>query len=305
MTLLFDGIRGILCHRAKDDGTAFLCFPPLVTVPSLSVHSYIHGGAWRDPCIDSASFARTQQILLENGTNAITGIVSLNYRLSPYPSHPEHPSSPEDASRNVKHPDHLGDVVRAISFLVSQKLDSTTGKGQQITLPEMNIERYILCGHSCGATLAMQFVHMVASAGTSRKLPLPMTVVGVEGIYDIPDLVLKYTHPAYREFITGAFGSDEELWRQASPVYQNIGDCGWRGNVLLAHSSNDELVGTEQLEGMLESLEQQGWKKPEGQASMEKDRGQNITTMKLSGMHDQVWSEGQELAEVIGMGVCM
>lgn len=50
---------------------------------------YIHGGAWRDPLIDSSSISQTQHHLVQNATpnlqNSISGIATLNYRLSPDP----------------------------------------------------------------------------------------------------------------------------------------------------------------------------------------------------------------------------
>ncbi|CAD0107241.1 unnamed protein product [Aureobasidium uvarum] len=47
----------------------------------------------------------------------VAGFVSLDYRLSPYPSHPTSPSSPGDDSRNVQHPEHLNDILAALFFL--------------------------------------------------------------------------------------------------------------------------------------------------------------------------------------------
>ena len=45
------------------------------------------------------------------------GYASINYRLPPLPSHATDPSSPDDRSRNTKHPDHVNDVTKALLFL--------------------------------------------------------------------------------------------------------------------------------------------------------------------------------------------
>lgn len=103
---------------------------------------YIHGGAWRDPAIDATSFAKLESLLLKHESiKHVAGLASMNYRLSPYPSHPTDPSNPADPARNVKHPDHINDVLAAILYLQDKYCFE---------------ERYILVGHSCGATLAMQ-----------------------------------------------------------------------------------------------------------------------------------------------------
>ncbi|KAI7696864.1 hypothetical protein KC353_g17306, partial [Hortaea werneckii] len=87
--------------------------------PSTADHQlwiiYIHGGAWRDPEIDSTSFTKAQNLLLQSReTDQIAGFASINYRLSPYPSHPQSPSDPSDPARNAHHPDHLNDILDAL-----------------------------------------------------------------------------------------------------------------------------------------------------------------------------------------------
>lgn len=117
--------------------------------------SFIHGGAWRDPLVDATSFKPTVDILSAS-ESGVVGFASINYRLSRYPNHGTKPSSPEDPSRNAEHPDHLNDVTRALIFL--EKIYGISG-------------RYLLAGHSCGATLAFQVRrHMVVKGYLSQRV---------------------------------------------------------------------------------------------------------------------------------------
>ena len=140
------------------------------------INSYIHGGAWRDPLITSSSFNPARDILL-NTSLPLQGLASINYRLSPYPSHPTHPSSPDDDSRNAKHPDHLTDVLSALEYLHEHYIFDN---------------KYIIVGHSCGATLALQ----ACASLTAATVPPPLAAACVEGIYDMPGLVSHNSHPA-------------------------------------------------------------------------------------------------------------
>ncbi|TKA71721.1 hypothetical protein B0A49_05727 [Cryomyces minteri] len=173
---------------------------------------FIHGGAYRDPLISKASFLPTQSLLLSSKapfTSHIAGLASPNYRLSPYPSHSTHPSAPSDTARNAKHPDHISDVLRAIAHLQRRFRFG---------------ERYILVGHSCGATMALQ-VAMSRDwgsglpASSSRSITNttpshptavpPLGIVGLEVIYSIPLMLHNHAStPAYRDFILNAFGPD-------------------------------------------------------------------------------------------------
>ncbi|KAH6621436.1 Alpha/Beta hydrolase protein [Chaetomium sp. MPI-SDFR-AT-0129] len=214
---------------------------------------YIHGGAWRDPFITSASFAPAAGYLLHHaaehaaGSGApppLAGLVSINYRLSPHPSHP----APGDPSRQARHPDHIADVLAALSFLgrlgiikggaagdAGDGRDDGRAIGEKLApnsepAPETN---WILAGHSCGATLAFQAVMHPARWDLSSSslqeaqhttLPPPRALVGFNGLYDLAGFVSSpppaYAHlrDAYREFTTAAFGGDEAGWRAVCPA---------------------------------------------------------------------------------------
>jgi pimeloyl-ACP methyl ester carboxylesterase len=259
--------------------TLDICFPrPLDWSDSTNLWIiYIHGGAWRDPCISSTSFTKTQSNLLASLINSkISGYASLNYRLSPYPSHPTDPSNPSDPARNARHPDHINDVLTGILYL------------QEAYGFE---DRYILVGHSCGATLAFQAAmkrywgtQYESTFALSLNVVPPLAIVGLEGLYDLPALVVNHSdQPVYRDFVTNAFGPSG--WDSVSPTNADF-DESWPDGKLavLAYSKNDSLVEEGQWERMKEALEMQGWEHG-------KD-GRKVSFFEVRGEHDEVWETG-------------
>jgi acetyl esterase/lipase len=239
----------------------------------LKCGSFLHGGAWRDPLVDATSFKPTIDILSAS-ENGVVGFASINYRLSRYPNHATKPSSPEDPSRNAEHPDHLNDVTRALIFL--ERIYGING-------------RYLLVGHSCGATLAFQ----VPERYGSEKVPQPACIVGSEGIYDLPSLLVVHNDiPYYRHFVVAAFGNVESAWKQASPHTAEAPAIWAKTKVLIiSHSEDDELVEKEQAMMMLRRLvETNEW------------HGQ-MRYVPARGMHDEVYEKGVELARIIEEGL--
>ncbi|KAI7261967.1 hypothetical protein KC345_g9596, partial [Hortaea werneckii] len=235
--------------------------------PSTAAHQlwiiYIHGGAWRDPEIDSTSFLHTQNLLCQSrAIDQIAGFASINYRLSPYPSHPRSPSRPADPARNAHHPDHLSDILAVL-----RHLQDAFGFGN----------RYLLVGHSCGATLAFQAAMMQhhsssSSSPTADPVPAfsspvtpPLALLAVEGLYDLPALIAYHSDsPAYQDIVTNAFGSRPEDWAAVSPALslssppQNRPAPRWPKLIALAHSRQDELVEWQQVDLMHAALKQAG-----------------------------------------------
>ncbi|KAK0613610.1 Alpha/Beta hydrolase protein [Immersiella caudata] len=262
--------------------------PPLPTpspTPSDSTWIlFIHGGAWRDPLVDASAFhpAATSLLLKNNNHNGnpIAGLVSINYRLS---SHPNHPSS--NPAHAAHHPDHIHDVLGAISFL--QRARVATG-------------RYVLAGHSCGATLAFQAVMDPTRWGLSGEMQIrkPQVVVGLNGLYDLagfiktPPVGYEGLREAYEEFTRGAFGDGEETWRAVCPatarewVGEWVGEWeGERRKAVLVQSGEDGLVPRGQLEGMRGVLEREGV---------------DVVEMEAGGGHDEMWERGEgRMAEVL------
>ncbi|KAK5120565.1 hypothetical protein LTR85_006221 [Meristemomyces frigidus] len=279
--------KDVQYSRESSLNTLEYCIPRPTTRGTKQVWViYVHGGAWLDPEIDASSFDKAQELLFKSHMiEHIAGFASINYRLSPYPSHARDPSHPSDPARNARHPDHINDVLAAILHL------------QETFRFE---ERYILVGHSCGASLVFQ-VAMKRYWGSQYESTLalelnvvpPVAILGVEGLYDLPALVEFHSkEPFYREFVANAFGRDASTWPSVSPTagdYEN----SWQDGKLavLAHSREDELVEWAQVDHMHKALKSQGFDEASG------DR--RLKLVELCGKHDEVWQDGLELARAI------
>lgn len=131
-----------------------------------------------------------------------------------------------------------------------------------------------------------------------------LAVVGLEGIYDIPLLARNHVdQPVYADILRGAFGDEEQVRRDASPVSGDYGAASWpQGRlVVLAHSREDQLVEWEQVEVMQEALERSGWTIGEGSDGSSDER--RVVILETKGDHDNVWKDGNQLADAILMTV--
>jgi len=286
---------------------------------------YIHGGAWRDPTQDSHQVDTTLTHLFASHPQAlphIAGIASLNYRLSPYPTHATHPSTPDDASRNARHPQHIRDILSGIRYLQR----------------EHGMRRWIGVGHSCGATLLMQLVSGIgldqeddedekkntkkekASTGGVAVVG-PEALILLAGIYNIPLMLRNHAPPAcpehisniYKTFVKGAFGEDEgekeEEYIKVSPVTGKYDTQQWpEGRLLvICHSYEDELVERAQRDVMCVALDRQGWSivmevgDEEDEVRAEGRRVLNVRD--LRGSHDWAWEDGKQIATLMAEAV--
>jgi acetyl esterase/lipase len=181
------------------------------------------------------------------------------------------------------HPDHLNDVQAALQLLQEKYAFK---------------DQYVLVGHSVGATLSFQAVMSKVQGAdpTSIASPQPRAVAGVCGIYDLRLIRNDFKQiPIYDEFLKGALGLDEELWDRISPGKVADSDgvaSGWQNGQLavLASSTGDLVINKNQADAMIKILEQ--WK---GLAE-----GRDVVELNdLREGHDEVWSKGEELANVI------
>jgi kynurenine formamidase len=173
---------------------------PTVTPPLLV---FVHGGAWQSG--DKWNHEALGRTFAKRGI--VTAIV--NYRLSP----------------KVQHPTHVEDVAKAIAYLA---------KHAQGYDPK----RIYVMGHSAGAHMCglLASSSLLQEAGVPAE-QLPKGFVGLEGIYDIPNLINVW--PTYRDwFIEKAFGKDEK-WASASPTRLPV---KLRPPWLVIHSKADQLV---------------------------------------------------------------
>lgn len=206
----------------------------------------------------------------------IKGFASIDYRLSPHPDFPQDPeTTPATELRVAKHPDHIRDVSQAMAFLQEK---FSIGR------------RYILIGHSAGAMLAFQLLMGQAALGSSRPYPeppLPMAVIGVEGIYELRDWNGRFGR-TYTGFIAAAFGNDELKWNDAAPAcwLEPFSDKVF---YLLAWSPEDQLIDREQARGMARKLLE--------------DRVQHKLIEDREGDHDAAWKGGEIIAQLANQAI--
>ena len=269
---------------------------------------YIHGGYFRDPSVTSSSFyPALDQVasgkhghshLLEHEDNSsastditpyIAGYVSLNYRLSPHPDKdPQDPGkTPANELRNAQWPQHMYDVLAAIAHLQGKY-----GFG----------ERYLLVGHSVGATMALlstlaaqksPFSNTKGVASMPATEP-PMAVLGVSGIYDFP--LLHESFHMYIEMTRNAIPNeaDDVLASPAgfdSKAYADIWTAGGRKKraVVIAHSRDDGWVDWKQVEAI--------------DGLLKNEPAVDVRVSEIYGQHNEIWEEGTELARVIAEAV--
>ncbi|KAL2753899.1 hypothetical protein ACRALDRAFT_2109114 [Sodiomyces alcalophilus JCM 7366] len=251
---------------------------------------FIHGGAWRDPRQLLSAFIPSIKALLRSAPDAATGesrpsriagFASIDYRLSPHPEFPQDPSSvPPTQLRNARHPDHLLDVRAALAFL-------------QRRFPSI-ADRYVLVGHSAGATLAYQLLMGPEALDPRAKgehesdAPLlPAIFIGTSGIYELRDFNERHARN-YTSFLAAAFGDDETAWNQSMPACYsgNFKErLGPSRRVILARSSEDPLVDEPEIDRMADKLRRDG-------VAVE-------VVKTLTGDHDFVWKDGTQIAQLV------
>lgn len=265
---------GLQAHRLQNlniylpatDAARRMVGQPVGALPDFGdafVQVHVHGGAWRDPMTDAASiepavahsFARPEEA-------PVAAIASLNYTLTQFPNHPVAPydaakDGHADPAREAVHPRHVADVLDGLALLGSLGLKDGS---------------YVLSAHSCGACIALQAV--LASPATfgladTPEPPAPAAYVGLNGLYDLPGLVLglgpshEINSHDYRVMLTNAFGPDDRVWAGASPSRldpRTIAERLSRGKaprlVWIAQSEDDQLVPMEQLRRLEQNLAQ-------------------------------------------------
>lgn len=169
---------------------------------------FIHGGAWQ------SGDKKDYEGLGKAFANAGIAVAVVNYQLSP----------------KVQHPKHIEDVAFAYGHLANN-------------VQGFDPNRIIVMGHSAGAHMCGLMAadpDMLMRVGTNKD-HYPKGLIGLQGIYDIPDLVKVW--PTYRNwFIEKAFGKDDK-WDAASP---NRLPIKLKSPWLVVHASGDELVDVKQ-----------------------------------------------------------
>ncbi|KAK2756602.1 kynurenine formamidase [Colletotrichum kahawae] len=237
---------------------------PIDGIPCWQVH--IHGGAWRDPQLTSTSIEpATAHAFSGSDTNLpINAVISMNYTLLPFPTHPTLPYDPangysSDPSRDGHHPDHIRDILQGFAFLRTLGLDD---------------DSYILSGHSAGACLAFQSTlrsPLAWGLDVTMEPPRPAAVVGMNGLYDLPGLAhdLGSSHASLKEVYQGfqsiTFGTDQTKWEAPSPSHVPLEELQRRVEagkvprlIMIDQSTEDQLVPMNQadkLEARLKGID--------------------------------------------------
>jgi kynurenine formamidase len=270
-------------------GAPVVALPDSGSDPARSL-VHIHGGAWRDPNLTARSIEPAVAHAFSAAGDAIPlrAVASLNYSLSPFPTHPELPYEPAtaehpDPAREAVHPAHVRDVLHGLDLLRSYGLAD---------------DSYVLSGHSCGACIAFQAI--LRSPGDHgldavAEPPRPAALLGLNGLYDLPALVhgLGASHQHLRDeyamLLGHAFGTDQSRWPAASPARfdpAGIGERVRQGRapalVVLDQSSEDHLVPMNQRETMEERLRRAGVPRV-------------VTGHRCTGSHAAPWEQGHML----------
>lgn len=151
---------------------------------------FVHGGAWAFG--DKRSVNTLPQWCEREGWI----LVSLNYRLSP----------------KVIHPEHARDVAAGLAW-VFEHAEEFGG----------DPERVVLMGHSAGAHLAGIVATDPDLLGEVDHAPTELAGVVLldGGSYDIAaQLGSKWLGATRRRMLEGAFGTDKQVWVEASPMIQ-------------------------------------------------------------------------------------
>ena len=216
---------------------------------------HIHGGAWRDPCLNAESIEPTvaHAYSSPDHRSQLKAIASINYTISQFPTHPTQPydliqNQGSDPAREAVHPQHVKDVLDGLRFLKTLGIDEHS---------------YILSGHSCGACIAFQAVlQSPAYYGlNTADAPCPAAIVGLNGLYDLPALVneLGASHEhlgrEYKAILSNAFGKKEAIWADSSParfdpsaIAERVRDGHAPHLILIDQSAEDQLVPMNQVD---------------------------------------------------------
>jgi acetyl esterase/lipase len=157
---------------------------------------YVHGGGWRAG--DKRAVGEKASFFNDLGYV----FVSVNYRLSAPTGDPDRPM----------HPDHSDDVGAAIAW-VEANIEDHGGDGEHLAL----------IGHSAGAHLVSlvglddQYVDRADGDPTA----IECVISNDAGAYDL--LARRENGPLATRLVANAFGTDETILRDASPI-AHVGD---------------------------------------------------------------------------------
>jgi acetyl esterase/lipase len=300
-------LQNLSLYLPRGPSTLPLIGRPVTSLPDPDATSgnprylvYIHGGAWRDPHLDAGSIeaAVAHAFSAFDGSSPIVAIASLNYSLSQHRTHPTAPYNAvfdrhTDPAREAVHPQHLRDVLHGLALLRSWGLAD---------------QSYILAGHSCGASLALQAALQPPKCygiEVSPDVACPAALLCLNGVYDLAALVhspgASHEHMSaeYKRLVSNAFGAIEDRWPGASPAHFDPVRMAARVRegraprlVVIDHSDEDQIVPANQCDRL--------------EASLRKVRGLCVVRgNRCTGKHGAPWEQGlmiwDSVLDVLGM----
>jgi len=210
-------VRNITYHTARGKELRLDVFRPTERADKHPVALYVHGGGW-------VIGNKNQQGLMTMNALASRGwvCVSINYRLSPRATFPE----------------HLHDVKRAIKW-VRENIANHGGDPDFV----------VICGGSAGAHLSA----LAALTPNDREFQVDFPevdtrvqgCVGYYGVYDFCDRHGHWPHRLFRAVLLERvvmkrrFADSEELFRNASPAHRVSADAP---PFFLIHGDRDSLA---------------------------------------------------------------
>lgn len=159
---------------------------------------WIHGGGWAVG--DKANHIDDKVDWLRGELGYV--LISVNYRLSPSEE------SEIGESGRVVHPTHVQDVAAALDWIA----DNGSAFGG-------DTEQVAVLGHSAGAHLAALVATDEGYLEAQGRAPTMIDCVGSYDTeaYDIP-AKMESAGARERAIVTNAFGDDEQVWAEASPI---------------------------------------------------------------------------------------
>jgi len=222
-------VRNIVYHKAKGKDLKLDIFKPETPLGNRPVALYVHGGGW-------VIGNKKQQGLMSMNALAARGWVgvSINYRLSP----------------SATFPDHLLDVKRAIKW-VKENIAEHGGDPNFI----------VIMGGSAGAHLAALAALTPNDLEFQREFPNVDTsvqgCVGYYGVYDFTDRDGQWPHNMFRLVILERmvmkrrFKDAEEEYRKASPIHRVTADAP---PFFLVHGDRDSLAPVDESRALQREL---------------------------------------------------
>ncbi|KAJ2403167.1 hypothetical protein GGI23_000185 [Coemansia sp. RSA 2559] len=199
---------------------------PVSRKPALVI--YIHGGAWRTG--DKSDVSALCDGILRTAGGRVA-VAAISYRLSVL------------GDKTKMHPMHLDDAAAAVDFLINS--DGYPGSDQ------IDSGSVFLVGHSAGAQLATMMA-VQPHPKIAECLHKIRGVLGVGGIYDIPELL--ETNPGYADFIDMAFTAAQHETASPRHVARSAPPAAKHMAFLLVNSTADELIGPLQSADMARQL---------------------------------------------------